>query len=308
LPEEKSAPVLAQSGRKKRVETATIDEIHDTADDEETLGTVDQSVFEEEEIKKPRVTKSEKVDKNQRIITLASGVEMAFMRVPAGKFLMGSPENTGYDDERPQHEVYLDEYWMGKTPVTNLQYQAFVKATGFTPPEHWKRTLIPLGKEQYPVTYVSWQEAQTFCAWVSKVSGQTIRLPTEAEWEKAARGTDGRTYPWGNQKPNRQLCNYWKLFSAGTTPVGQFSPQGDSPYGCVDMVGNVWEWVTDWYVADYYSNSPSRNPAGPNKGKYCVLRGGSWVSDVNIVRPADRGWGDPSYIFDVVGFRCALSP
>ena len=185
-----------QGRRKKRLETATIEETLDTADDEETLGTVDQSVFEEEEIKKPRVTKSEKVDKNQRIITLASGVKMAFMRVPAGEFIMGSPKGEGYADEHPRHKVRLDEYWMGKTPVTNLQYQAFVKATGFTPPEHWKRTLIPLGKEQYPVTYVSWQEAQTFCAWVSKVSGQTIRLPTEAEWEKAARGTDGRTYPW----------------------------------------------------------------------------------------------------------------
>jgi len=297
-----------QGRRKKRLETATIEETLDTADDEETLGTVDQSVFEEEEIKKPRVTKSEKVDKNQRIITLASGVKMAFMRVPAGEFIMGSPKGEGYADEHPRHKVRLDEYWMGKTPVTNLQYQAFVKATGFTPPAHWKRTIIPLGKEQHPVTYVSWQEVQAFCDWISQVSGKRIRLPTEAEWEKAARGTDGRTYPWGNQKPDHQLCNYWKFFSAGTTPVGQFSPQGDSPYGCVDMAGNVWEWSADWYDENYYANSSSIDPKGPASGKYHTLRGGSWNDNFNFVRTSNRYVGVPDYWYNLgLGFRCSQS-
>jgi serine/threonine-protein kinase len=305
-PAEKSNPDIEQGRRKKRLETTTIEETRDSADYEETLGTVVQSMFEEEEIKKPRVTKSEKVDKNQRIITLAPGVKMAFMRVPAGQFLMGCPEEIGYYDERPQHNVYLDDYWMGKTPVTNLQFQTFIKATGQLPPAHWERTIIPAGKAQHPVTYVSWQDAQAFCDWISQVSGKRIRLPTEAEWEKAARGTDGRTYPWGNQKPNHQLCNYWKFFSTGTTPIGQFSPQGDSPYGCVDMAGNVWEWIADWYSASYYNNSPPQNPLGPSKGSSRVLRGGSWSNDGNSLRTSQRCVDIPSSFDDFIGFRCIL--
>ena len=304
---EKSVPAIEQGRRKKRLETATIEETLDTADDEETLGTVDQSVFEEEETKKPRVTKSEKVDKNQRIITLASGVKMAFMRVPAGEFIMGSPKGEGYTDEHPRHEVCLDEYWMGKTPVTNLQYHAFVKATGHRPPSQWEGNIIRASREQHPVVFVNWQDAQELCAWASQVVDDKTRLPTEAEWEKAARGTDGRLYPWGNQNPNRQLCNYWKLFSVATTPVVQFSPQGDSPYGCADMAGNVYEWAADWYDPKYYAASPSSNPRGPVNGKYRVLRGGSGDRSEFSVRSAYRGRDVPSFINGDVGFRCALS-
>jgi len=242
---------------------------------------------------------------NEMVISLAPGIEMAFVRVPAGEFIMGSPKKVSYRDEHPRHEVYLDEYWMGKTPVTNIQYQTFVKATGHRAPWHWEGNLIPTGKGEHPVVCVTWQDAQEFCAWVSQISGQAIRLPTEAEWEKAARGSDERLYPWGNQEPNPQLCNY---NTNGSTPVGKYSPQGDSPYGCVDMAGNVWEWVADWYDKHYYAYSPSRNPSGPESGKYRVLRGGSWNLNENSVRASNRSWGVPVYWSDSIGFRCSRSP
>ncbi len=246
---------------------------------------------------------------NELTLTLAPGVTMTFVRIPAGPFQMGSPKGEGDSDEHPQHEVYLDEYWMGKTPVTNRQYEAFVRATGREAPGHWKKGFIPEGKEEHPVVYVSWHDAVAFCEWLSRVSGETIRLPSEAEWEKAARGTDGRRYPWGNEKPSKALCNYasgW--FSAGTTPVGKYSPQGDSPYGCVDMAGNVWEWMNDWYDDDYYSQSSTRNPPGPASGEGRVLRGGAWSSYENYVRAAYRGRSEPGYRDVYIGFRCSRSP
>ena len=292
--------------RKKRPAGATIEETLDTVC-EESLETVDQSIHEEVEIKKPRLAKPKKSGKDEMVISLAPGVDMAFMRVPAGEFLMGGPKGEGDNDERPQHEVYLVEYWIGRIPVTNLQYCAFVKATGHQPPSHWEGNIIPTGKEQHPVVLVNWQDAQMFCAWAGQVSGKKIRLPTEAEWEKAARGTDGRKYPWGDERPNRQLCNYWKLFSAGTTPVGKFSPQGDSPYGCVDMAGNVWEWVADWFDKKYYSQSQSSNPTGPALGQYRVMRGGSWNLDAGLVRASYRNWVVPGYYRNNVGFRCSSS-
>ncbi len=264
-----------------------------------------EPVPEEEE--KPHPARIEIIGKGELSVPIA-GVQMVFVCVMTGSFVMGSSKGEGNEDERPRHEVYLDEYWMGKTPVTNLQYQAFVKATGRTPPSHWEGNLIPTGREQHPVIRVSWQDAQVFCDWASRVSGHKIRLPTEAEWEKAARGADGRIYPWGYQKPTRQLCNCLKRFSATTTPVGQFSPQGDSPFGCADMVGNVWEWMADWYVEDYYANSSSNNPQGPTSGECRVLRGGSWFNDEASVRVANRLKSNPFTSTHVVGFRCALSP
>lgn len=132
---------------------------------------------------------------------------------------------------------------IGKTPVTNAQYAAFVEATKRKVPKHWKRLLrqdrIPSGKENHPVVNVSWYDAVAFCRWLSQETGQPFRLPTEAEWEKAARGADGRIYPWGDEQLTNELC----YLGSGTTPVGRYSPQGDSPYGCADMAGNVWEWT-----------------------------------------------------------------
>lgn len=150
--------------------------------------------------------------------------------VPPGKFLCGDDEET----------VYLDAYYISRTPVTNAQYAKFVQATGHRAPEHWDGDTPPDEILDHPVTYVSWCDAQAYCEWAG------VRLPTEEEWEKAARGTDGQKYPWGNEEPTSGLCNF-NMNVGGTTPVGKYSPQGDSPYGCVDMAGNVWEWTESEY-------------------------------------------------------------
>lgn len=275
--------------------------------DEESLEKVDKSVEEEVEIKKPRLARPRKPVSNEFEISLAPGVEMTFMRVPAGKFTMGSPDSAGDDDQRPQHEVFLDEFWMGKTPVTNLQYLAFVKDTGYNSPPDWKKNLPANGKDKYPVVFVSWHDANEFCKWISKLRGEDIRLPTEAEWEKSARGLDGRIFPWGNKRPNLQLRNFLGAPITYTIPVGYFSPEGDSPYGCADMGGNVWEWVSDWYDERYYINSNSQNPLGPRKGKYRVVRCGAWYINRDGIRSTERSRYVPTDSQDYLGFRCARS-
>ncbi|GAP18524.1 bifunctional serine/threonine-protein kinase/formylglycine-generating enzyme family protein [Levilinea saccharolytica] len=244
-----------------------------------------------------------KVEENRLVVPLADGVVMEFCRVPAGAFQMGSADSdkAAYSKEKPQHRVILDEYWIGKYPVTNRQYQVFVQQTGQKPPEHWSKGVIPQGKENHPVVKVSWEEARAFCAWASKVSGQSIRLPSEAEWEKATRGTDGHIYPWGDQAPNGQLANF-NNHEKGTTAVGQY-PAGASPYGALDMAGNVWEWVADWYGP--YPSEAVSNPTGPGSGETRVLRGGSWNCGSNGIRTANRVRGNPDNRSGDFGFRCA---
>jgi formylglycine-generating enzyme required for sulfatase activity len=245
------------------------------------------------------------------VVTLGPGVTMEFVCIPAGEFWMGSDkkkDSGAYKDELPQHRVELSEYWMAKTPVTNAQYQSFVQASGHKAPQHW-RSGIPQGKESHPVVYVSWEDAAAFCRWVSQVSGQKILMPSEAQWEKAARGTDGRIYPWGNAAPDANRCNF-EMNVKDTTPVGKCSPQGDSPYGCVDMAGNVWEWCADWFDGKEYSRrakSQSRDPQGLASGEYRVLRGGSWNYSGYSLRAASRDWAGPSARNNYIGFRCARS-
>ncbi len=221
--------------------------------------------------------------------------------VPAGEFLMGSPDGEGYDDEHPLHTVYLDAFWIDKTEVTNAMYQQCVNA-GVCQENHDYGVAFN-GPDQ-PVVGVNWYDAKTYCEWVGK------RLPTEAEWEKAARGTDGRKYPWGNQSPNCSLLNYVSHGGAcvgRTAPVGSY-PAGASPYGALDMAGNVWEWVSDWYNANYYINSPPSNPTGPNSGEKRSLRGGGWRYNADYVRVPRRGKGFEGVRRDYGGFRCALTP
>ena len=168
--------------------------------------------------------------------------EPEMVLIPASEFLMGSDpgrDKHADDEEQPQHTLYLPDYYMARTPVTNAQYVAFVQATYRDPPEDWKHGRPPEGKEDHPVGYISWYDAVAYCNWLSQVTGKPYRLPSEAEWEKAARGTDGRIYPWGDEPSDEKRCNFG-CNVGGTTPVGRYSPQGDSPYGCTDMAGNVW--------------------------------------------------------------------
>jgi len=216
--------------------------------------------------------------------------------IPAGEFLMGS--NDGYG-EKPQHRVYLDAYFIDIYEVTNEQFARFVDATGYQAEGNWKEYFTS-SKEKHPVVNVSWNDANAYCKWAGK------RLPTEAEWEKAARGTDGRKYPWGNEWDSSK-CNSSGDSDGyeGTAPVGSF-PAGASPYGVMDMACNVWEWVADWYDKDYYSRSPQQNPQGPDSGIGRVLRGGSWYDSYAIfLRCANRGSRGPSNMSLSSGFRCA---
>jgi formylglycine-generating enzyme required for sulfatase activity len=249
-------------------------------------------------------------DRRQNFITLAPGVEIFFVPVPAGKFLMGSDpaqDKSAFVEEQPVHSVHLDVYWIGKYPITNEQYQVFVRATGHRAPVHWKNKVISKGEEQHPVVNVSWQDAIAFCQWVRELPGRrAVRLPTEAEWEKAARGGDGRIYPWGNEAPTSKRCNF-ELSVSGTSPVGKYSPQGDSPYDCADMAGNVWEWVNDWFDAHYYGIAPASNPRGPSSGSTCVLRGGAFDNNHDYIRCACRNGGNPNYGSNYLGFRVAIS-
>ncbi|TEU12485.1 MAG: formylglycine-generating enzyme family protein [Anaerolineales bacterium] len=224
---------------------------------------------------------------------MPSSTPPGMVYVPAGEFTMGHDE--GDSDEQPVHTVYLDAFYIDKTEVTNTQYRKCVEAGRCDTPR--KTTYYDNADyAQHPVVYVSWNDADAYCRWADK------RLPTEAEWKKAARGTDGRTYPWGEGLD----CDHaqYSECAGGTVPVGS-KPKGASPYGALDMVGNVWEWVADWYDPGYYSQSPGRNPPGPDSGERRVLRGGSWHSNQRFARCAYRVGGNPRYWYFYVGFRCA---
>ena len=234
-----------------------------------------------------------------RIRWPGDGSELVY--VPAGRFLMGRAEGdtVGDDDERPQHEVELSAFWLQRTPVTNRQYARFVAATGYRESEKWRE--YAEGRELHPVIYMSWHDAQAYCEWAG------LRLPTEAEWEYAGRGPEGRKYPWGNEWDGSRLC--WEENrgegEVRTLPVGSFS-EGASWCDALDLAGNVWEWCADWYGEDYYRESPPLDPQGPATGEYRVLRGGSWLNGFELsFQCALRGSIEPSHRDDDIGFRCA---
>ena len=258
--------------------------------------------------------------------------------IPAGEFLMGSPEGEGAFDEHPQHTVYLDAFYIDKYEVTNAQFKEFVEATGYVTdrygevwnpkggmyslhsfggvdwrspnawifpngytlryPDAWENYLM-----NHPVVQVSWNDAIVYATWAGK------RLPIEAEWEKAARGTDGRMWPWGNvfNLDIEGVTVHANITSDYLLPVGSF-PTGVSPYGVYNMAGNVQEWVADWYAPDYYARSPRNNPKGPDNGIARVLKGGSWRHQKSHhVLNAHREFQIPDYSSNFVGFRCAWS-
>ena len=221
--------------------------------------------------------------------------------VPAGKFMMGS--SMGDADEQPEHQVYVETFFMDTYQVTVGQYARFLDATSREAPPDW--TIMNRSQHQKrPIVNVDWADADAYCTWAGK------RLPTEAEREKAARGTDGRTYPWGNEHPTKFFANVsqenWNNHGA-LTPVGSFEG-GKSPYGIYDMAGNVWEWVSDWYDPAYYKTSSSQNPTGPPRGESKVIRGGSWGSGPEALRSAHREIHSPSFRGLGTGFRCAKTP
>ncbi len=270
------------------------------------------------------------------IVTAKDGAPVVL--VPAGEFIMGSSDEQVAQvarfrpnvrelmkHEQPQHLVVLDAFYIDQYEVTNAQFLKFVEETGYvTDAEqegwgfiwegtrywprvrdaNWRAPLGPgssiAGKLEHPVVQVSYNDARAYVRWAGK------RLPTEAEWEKASRGTDGRLYPWGNVWDATKV-NSWELGPHTTTPVGSY-PGGVSPYGANDMVGNVWEWVADWYHYGYYLWSPRHNPKGLFTGIHRVLRGGCWLNEKHVLRCAHRDnyVSTPDFRVHLGGFRCAL--
>ena len=214
--------------------------------------------------------------------------------VPAGRFLMGEPDQ--YDN--PRGTVTLDAFWIYKNDVTVAQFRKFCHATGRKMPQAptwgWQ--------DDHPVVNVSWDDARTYCDWAGAV------LPSEAQWEKASRGTDGRKYPWGsNWDPAKLQCSKVKVGDAGSAAAVGSYPAGASPYGCLDMTGNVSQWCADRYSEKYLRNSPTGNPTGPKSCLIRSLRGGSWISDLGeFFRCAFRSSGYAVGRFNYVGFRCVV--
>jgi len=254
--------------------------------------------------------------------------------VPAGEFAMGSTdeqtalayelcqryyatcERDWFEDEKPLHTVSLAGFWIDKYEVTNVQYRRCVEAGQCRPPAEASSATRDwyYGNpefDNYSVVNVSWEDALAYCGWSGK------RLPTEAEWERAARGDDERIWPWGtafdsglaNACDRNCVHEYrvaaWDDGCADTSPVGYYSPRGDSPYGAADLAGNVWEWVADWYAPDYYGHSPASSPQGPATGERKVVRGGSFASQVYFLRTTHRNRYLPASRLSNVGFRCA---
>ena len=243
--------------------------------------------------------------------------ELGLVKVPAGEFLMGTTDEDEFagDYEKPQHTPYLSAFYIGKFPVTVAQYRSFIQESQYKTADEDSAK----GINNHPVVNVSWEDAVKFAQW----HGMT--LPSEAQWEKAARGADGRIYPWGNdwQSGLANTDEYWSKGTRGlwarlrrrnvgtTTSVGYFSPQGDSPYGCADMSGNVWEWCNDWFDENEYKNRAGKSvkdPRGPQNGRYRVLRGGSFNDYHRYARCALRSGDDPNYFFSNIGFRVCVSP
>jgi formylglycine-generating enzyme required for sulfatase activity len=255
--------------------------------------------------------------------------EARMVLIPAGGFLMGTPEqdvsqlvatfgrsHEAYNCEVPQRTVVLDVFYIDKHEVTNRMYSQFCEATGHRKPKYWGNETYPPGKEHHPVRAVNWHDATAYASWADAC------LPTEAQWEKAARGTDGRLFPWGNELDYRrahylrlEYFEHWESFDVSpsefnaypTAVVGSHS-QGDSPYGVADMLGNVWEWCLDRFDCTYYTWGPMENPVGPRIGEERILRGCASVYDLHKFRCAYRHMASPdTSSTELFGFRCAYN-
>jgi formylglycine-generating enzyme len=230
----------------------------------------------------------------------------AMVYIPAGEFHMGADGTRSLPDERPMRTVFVSAFYIDRYEVTNADYQRFVLATGHAPPHvdaawakpfNWNGSNFPAGTDTCPVVLVSWHDAAAYAAWAGK------RLPTEAEWEKAARGgLSGKQFPHGERIELNQ-ANYFKSYLRRKKlyPVGSFTP---NTFGLHDMAGNAWEWCGDWYGEDHYRRGEVIDPVGPLHGHYKVLRGGSWMNDIEFLRCARRGKAGPDHRSHTVGFRC----
>jgi sulfatase modifying factor 1 len=262
---------------------------------------------------------------------MASDLLPELALVPAGEFLMGSED--AEEDERPVHRVQLGEFHIGVQPVSNQEYARFIRETGHRPPAIYELPLVvaaggterertfrktgapyvwvegepPEGRVDHPVALVRYDDAAAYCEWLAAVTGRLFRLPTEAEWEKSARGgAESNRYPWGDRlDPGMAnfLADPAERLSRGTTPCRMFPPNG---YGLFDMAGNVWEWVQDWYDPRYYAASPPQNPLGPASGSLRVVRGGGWLAaDVRMLSCSHRHKVPPDTYSYAIGFRVA---
>lgn len=246
--------------------------------------------------------------------------EPEMVLIPAGEFTMGSDpgaDQEAADNEQPQHTLHLPDFYLAKMPVTNAQYAAFVQATGHHAPYHWQRGIPQRGQEDHPVVNVSWHDAVAYSNWLAQATGKPYRLPSEAEWEKGARGADGRIYPWGvHWDPAR--CNGREggqgdtiaavgIYVGDTTPVGAY-PEGASPYGLLDMAGNVWEWTSSVFEVYPYDPGDGREDLQAGDDVRRVLRGGAFANLAWRVRCAFRGQDLPDFLFWDRGFRVALDP
>jgi len=256
-------------------------------------------------------------------------LNLDFILIPAGDCIIGSGrgDRAAGDDERPEHRLAISDFHIMRCPVMNAQYQQFMAAVGQRPPLGWPAGQMPPGQADHPVVGVSFHDAVAFCRWARAISGLPLRLPTEVEWEKAARGTDGRRYPWGNAW-DAGRCHNREAKAVGTAPVASHSPAGDSPYGVADMAGNVQNWCASLFgsypydptdgrerlvndmephslLPQFYESGAIANAerAEANLGKQC-LRGGSWRGDRHEARCAYRSWAAPMHRSDDTGFRC----
>ena len=227
-------------------------------------------------------------------------VEPVMRRIPEGWFSMGYA--SGRDDEKPAHRVWVDAFELAAYQTTNADYACFLESTRHPKPLTWDDPNFH--HPQQPVVSVSWFDAVAYCEWMSRMSGQMYRLPTEAEWERAARGgAENLLYPWGNCEPE-EVPNYSQRWKTGPEPVRLFSPNS---YGLFNLGDNVHEWCSDWYDAAYYAVSPERNPQGPSAGTRRASRGGSWRHHIKVTRTAARSSIPPEFKYADYGFRIAGS-
>ncbi len=243
---------------------------------------------------------------------VATDTSLDWILIPSGEFSMGTDGEEGQADERPKHKVFLDAFYIAKYETSNIQYHTFLEATDHRLPENccdskynlWLEHKVPDDVGNLPVVNISWDDAAVFCKWNGG------RLPSEAEWEKAARGTDERLYPWGNEPVSRERANYssasvrfWDgLGTLDKVTQGSF---GRSPYGVYQMAGNLWEWTQDWYEEAYYAKSAPKNPLSSSAGTMRVIRGGSWRNTSDALRASNRNKHIPDSRVLYIGIRCA---